>query len=159
MISNIPILKGGTAQERALEMGRAFPGVKFLDYEPTPEEIAVSQLMRLPTLLLPRAIMEYDGMSQGRHDYKDWQAIMQAFSDLWRKPPGYVTFTMLKFHTGLSFESVMQILFDQYIEDVLIVRLDVDKGIGGDWKYTRVNKIAQRSEKDDPKWKMGVYRG
>lgn len=145
---------------RAVEMEQLFPDIKFLPYKPTKREIRLATKYKMETILYPRAVMEYETL-EPLYDHEDLRTLLRAFERCWIPALGEVTFTMLKFSSGLSFEEVLGLSLDAYInrDEWILTRFGMTRWEGGKFYYTSATKLMPRTESKDPKWLTEVYRG
>lgn len=145
---------------RAVEMEQLFPNIKFLPYKPAKREIRMANKYKMKAILYPRAIMEYETLDP-LNDTKSTQILLRAFERSWLPALGEVTFTMLKFSSGLSFEEVLGLSLDAYVnrDEWILTRFGMDRWEGGRFYYTSATKLMPRKEAKDPKWMAEIYRG
>ena len=145
---------------RAVEMEQLFPGITFLPYQPAKREIRIATKYKMKAILYPRAIMEYETL-EPLNDAKGTQTLLRAFERCWIPSFGEVTFTMLKFSSGLSFEEVLRLSLDAYVnrDEWILTRFGMNRWEGGKFYYTSVTKLMPRLEAKDPKWMTEIYRG
>ena len=155
-----PVLQGETPEGCASEMEILFPGIQFLPYKPAKREIRMATKYKMKTILYPRAIMEYETL-EPLQDTSGLKSLMRAFERCWIPSFGEVTFTMLKFSSGLSFEEVLRLSLDAYInrDEWILTRFGMNRWEGGKFYYTSATKLMPRLEAKDPKWMTEVYRG
>ena len=155
-----PALQGETPGEQASEMETLFPGIKFLPYKPAKREIRMANKYKMKTILYPRAIMEYETLEPLK-DAEGTKTLLRAFERCWIPALGEVTFTMLKFSSGLSFEEVLGLSLDAYVnrDEWILTRFGMNRGEDGRFYYTSATKLMPRLEAKDSKWLTEIYRG
>jgi len=143
---------------RAVEMEQLYPGVQFLPQQPSKMEIRIANKFGMPTLTYPLAILEYETLQPVSGLTTE---LLKAFERCWIPEIGEVSFTTLKYATGLSFEEVMGGCLDAYInhDHWVFTRLYLHRWEEGKFYYTVVGKLVRRGEEKDPKWLREVYRG
>ena len=147
-----------TPEKQVFEIEGLFPGIKFLPFTPSKMETEIARIYKCPELLYPRAVMEYQEYEK-KYVWEVVKQLLAAYKECWIPILGYVTFTMLKFETGLSFEDTLVGIYSAYLEDRLIVRFGLDLPPEGKRLYTKVHKFTTWEERNDPKWMTEVYRG
>ena len=94
-------------QERAAAMEAAYPGVKFSPAANNPESAKQGKKLGIPGIGVPRAI--FDGSVDAVSD----ETIVTAVRDAFKQHSGgapYVSYTTLKYATGLPFKTVFGVV-------------------------------------------------
>ena len=149
---NPPHLEGKTPEERAREMEAHFPDTKFIPWETSTVERSLAESTGMKAILYPRAIMDYENITPaGREGMIP--SIQRAFSSQWNRAIGHVTFTTIKFVSGLPFDEVFAACLHAYIncDDWLIVRFGMNLHQDR-FYYTHLNRFITRTEASEPRW-------
>jgi len=143
---------------RAVEMEQLYSGVSFLPYAPSKKEIRLATKYEMETIIYPRAIMEYEVIQPVTGHCNN---LMEAFERSWIPELGEVTFTMLKYASGLSFEDVLGGCLDAYLnnDQWILARFGMNRWMDKKFYYTSATKLIRRNEAKDPRWLREVYRG
>jgi len=149
MIELLPTLHGETPADRACEMEALYPGLRFLpDATPIGKARLIHRLDR-DALLLPRAVFDNNKVEMR---YGDFNQLVAGFNACYMKQIGYVTFTALKFYTGMPFEEMFALLKKAYFDDFLVVRWRGTLQPDQRYPFTHLAKLCRWEDRQDERW-------